>query len=110
MPGNAPIADLVGYARQSRAKVRGALAVLVGANRDARELFLGEDGTLKPAASRLLARLVHEAKLDRVAFEPDARFQDHLIGRQYIVRHLLDMLELDVARLHHLQRELGDAQ
>jgi len=108
MQPEAPIADLVGRAASSRAQVRRAIVALVGTNRDARELFLGEDGAIRPAAARLLARLAKEARLDRLGFEPDARLQDHLLGRQHIVRFLATMLDLDVTRLQSLQRKLGD--
>jgi hypothetical protein len=108
MRPEAPIADLVGRASQSRAQVRRAIEALVGSNRDARELMLDDKGALKPAAARLLARMAKEARLDRLGFEPDARLQDHLLGRQHIVRYLAAMLDLDVTRLQSLQRKLGD--
>lgn len=110
MQPDAPIARLLGQASKTIAARRRALEKLVGINRDARELFLGEDGKLKPAAARLFAQLSGEARLNRLEFEPDARFQDHLLGRQHMVRFLAAMLHLDVTRLHNLQRKLGDDQ
>jgi hypothetical protein len=99
---------LVGLAARSRADTLRSIRSLVDPNRDARELFLGEDGELKPAAKRLFARLAKEARINDLAFEPDARMQDHLLGRQFIVRFLGAMLRLDTARLEHLQRQMGD--
>lgn len=110
MPPKAPIADLVGLAGQSRSTLLDQIKSLVDPSRDARELFLDDAGELKPAAARLLGRLAREAGLTNLNFEPDARRQDHMLGRQYIVRYLGQMVRLDVARLDDLQRKLGDTR
>lgn len=98
--------DLERKARSTRAALLAAIADLVGTHRDARELLLGEDGELKPAAARLLGRLAKRARLDRAGFEPEARLQDYRLGQQDIVRTLGQMLHLDVRRLEELQRKL----
>lgn len=110
MGNHAPIFDLLGMAKKSRASVLGQISRLVSPSHDARELFLGEDGKLKPAAARLLARLAIEAGMHRIEFEPDARRQDYRLGQQHIVRHMAAMLEIDQIRLAQLQKELGEAR
>lgn len=108
MSNSAPIAELVGVATGSRDATLRAIRQLVDVNRDARSLFLDEQGQMKPAAERIFGLLAREAGLDRLGeFQPDARLQDQMIGRQFIVRRLSALLDLDVRRLEELQRKLG---
>lgn len=106
MRPDAPVADLIGMSRGSRAAIFKAMRGVRSTAEDARALFLDGAGHLKPEAGRLLGRLAKEAQLNVLAFEPDARRQDYRLGQQHMVRFLARMLELDVARLNHLQSEL----
>lgn len=103
-----PIARLVGAAKGSRRFIEREIARIVGLNRDARELFLDEEGKMRPAAERLLGRLAAHARLNAIGFDPDARHQDYMAGQRDMVRFLGKMLELDVRRLEELQRKLGE--
>lgn len=105
---DAPIAELVGIARQSGAWVRKQIGRLLGINRDARALFIGEDGELRPEAERLFARLADEAQLNRIGIDPDARHADYRKGQQDMLRFMIRMIEIDTRRLEELQRKAGD--
>lgn len=106
---DAPIAKLVGQSSSSKKwSLRNEIAKLVGANRDARECFCGDDGQLTDAAERTFARLAAKAELNKIGFDPDARHQDYQKGFQDCVRYLGSLVQLDTQRLEELQRRVGD--
>lgn len=105
---DAPIAQLVGLARKSGRFIQKEMARLVSVHQDARDLFLDDQGNMKPAARRLFARLAKEAQINRVGFDPDARHQDYRKGQQDLLRLMAAMIELDHRRLDELQRQYGD--
>jgi len=109
MPHERPFAHMAGLAKQSRAFLQSKIDAIVGSNRDARILFLDNDGRLRPEAERLFARLASDAQMHRIGFDPDARHQDYIQGKRDAVRFLANMLELDTQRLERLQRQLGEA-
>lgn len=110
MSDNRPIARLANMAGTSRRQISDAIAVMVGTNRDARALFLNDDGVLKPEAERLFGRLAREANLKSTQYDPDANHLYYMQGKRDLVLFMARMLHLDVRRLQDLQTRMEQSK
>lgn len=103
------VADIVHGARSRSAQIRRQIRRLMRPWRLSQQLFMGEDGQLRPSAAEWLADLGDRCFAERSTFHANDREQVRREARRELYLEILSGLRLDTNKLAALTRQLREA-